>query len=350
VRPNVPYFKPDGFRDLRANLLYSLSLLALWRSKHQFDVVDCNATPFLHLFSSRLLAKRWGSVFLVTAHEALADTMRGYFRARQSPLAPIMSACARGIYYSSQRLGNRIIACGQITALNLRAEGFNAVDISSGGVSGCDRPKVGAAGRAVFVGRLVPNKRVHVLLEAFALAAKRGSVKSLTLVGDGPERGRLERLAFDLGVGSMTRFLGDVTDDVKWRVLVKEADIFISASPREGVAIAVLEAMAAGNPAIISHIPGRFQQGSLEYLRDGYNGLVTDGSPSSLAASLHRLCADQDTYELLSRNAVNTAGEYTWDSVASRLEQIYDDALAPRTRHETLVRYAAVESAQKTVP
>src|SRR5439155_24902152 len=72
VRPEVAYFKSDGFRDLTANLAFSVSLAALLRRGERFDVVDCNATPFLHILPSYLLARRWRSAFLVTAHEALA--------------------------------------------------------------------------------------------------------------------------------------------------------------------------------------------------------------------------------------------------------------------------------------
>jgi glycosyltransferase involved in cell wall biosynthesis len=181
---------------------------------------------------------------------------------------------------------------------------------------------------------LVPNKNVDRLLEAFALATKRGSIRSLTLVGDGPERQRLEKLAVRLGVHPLTRFLGDLPDDAKWRLLIEEADIFISASRREGLAIATLEALAAGNPAIISYTPGGPQQGATEYMRHGQNGLITDGTVPSLAAAMDLLAWDQELYESLSKNAIDTARRYTWDSAASQLEQIYERAISVKARVE----------------
>jgi glycosyltransferase involved in cell wall biosynthesis len=350
VRPQVAYFKPDGFRDLRANLIYALSLLKLLKGEHSFDVIDCNATPFLHIFSSYLLARRWRAALLVTAHEALADTMHGYFRARRSPVAAIASSSARLLYYSSQRLADRIIAPSLITASNLRNEGFTAVDVCIGGVPRVYSPKHRSAGRAVFVGRFVPHKHVDLVIKAFAVAARQhGSVRSLTLIGDGPERNRLESLAVDLGVRSLTSFLGDVPDDRKWRILVDEADVFISASPREGIAIAVLEALATGNPAIIAYTPDRFQQGAVEYLRDGHNGIVTDGSEPALASALHRLFSDPDLYESMSRNAIDTARDYTWDSAVSTLERIYEGAIATRAQPKAAVSFPAVETTTKSL-
>jgi glycosyltransferase involved in cell wall biosynthesis len=350
VRPQVAYFKPDGFRDLRANLIYSLSLLKLLKGETSYDVIDCNATPFLHIFPSYLLARLKRSVFLVTAHEALANTMAGYFRARRSPVASIASAFARRLYYSSQRLADRIIAPSQITATNLRNEGFKVVDVCSGGIPRCYSPKHQSLGRAVFVGRLVPHKHVDLVLQAFALAAQRGAVRSLTLIGDGPERQRLESLAGDLGVRPLTRFLGDVPDETKWRTLVDEVDVFISASPREGIAIAVLEALATGNPAIIAYAPDRFQQGAVEYLRDGYNGIVTDGSTEALASALHRLCSDEDIYERMSSNAIDTARDYTWDSAVSTLERIYEGAMSRSAKPTATVAYPAVDTPTKSLP
>jgi glycosyltransferase involved in cell wall biosynthesis len=276
--------------------------------------------------------------------------MHGYFRARRSPVASIASAGARLLYYSSQRLADRIIAPSLITASNLRNEGFSAVDVCIGGIPRVYSPKDSSAGRAVFVGRLVPHKHVDRVLQAFALAAQRGTVRSLTLIGDGPERQRLERLAVDLGVRPLTRFLGDVPDETKWRILVDEADVFISGSPREGIAIAVLEGLATGNPAIIAYTPGRFQQGALEYLRDGHNGIVTDGSAPALASALNRLCSDPDMYETMSRNAIGTARDYTWDSAASTLERIYEGAISMKARPQAAVPYSAVESTTESLP
>jgi glycosyltransferase involved in cell wall biosynthesis len=335
VRPQVVYFKPDGFRDLSANVRYTLSLFGLVKSRERFDVVDCNATPFLHIFPSHLLAQRWQSAFVVTAHEALAYTMSGYFRARRSILAPLTSGLARKLYYSSQRLADRLIASSLITGTNLQDEGFDRVDVCTGAVPRCHHPKSEPAGRAVFVGRLVPNKRVDRVLQAFAAARQNGRCRSLAIIGDGPERGRLESLAKQLGISSVTTFHGEVSEEIKWRILVEDSDVFVSASPREGMAIATLEGLAAGNPAVIASTRDGHQQGALEYLHDDYNGVVTDGSIQSLASGLVRVFSDPDRYRDLSIHAVLTAARYTWDAAACNLERIYESAIESRARRDS---------------
>ena len=326
VRPYVSYFKPDGFRDLGANLAYALGLMGQIARHDDFDVVDCNATPFLHIYPAFLLARKCRAAFLVTAHEALAKTMSGYFRARRSRLGPYAPRLARRLYFSSQGLADGIVAPSVITAAELRDEGFTEVEVCTGGVNRTYQPKQQSMGRAVFVGRLVRNKRVDRLIEAHALALKDGGLQSLTIVGGGPERERLSAVAVSLGVSSSVRFTGEVSDEIKWRILRDETDVFVSASPREGIAIAVLEALAAGNPAIITHIPDDFQQGATEYLSNGYNGIVTDGSVQNLARALHNVCGNSENYAAMSRNAINTASRYTWDSAALTLERIYEGA------------------------
>jgi glycosyltransferase involved in cell wall biosynthesis len=209
----------------------------------------------------------------------------------------------------------------------LRREGFTAVDVCAGGVSGISPPKLSSSGNAIFVGRLVPNKKVALALAAFAKAAEMGSAQTLTVVGDGPDRPVLQNLARDLGVGAMVTFTGEVDEDTKLKLLIA-ADVFLSASPREGIAIAVLEAMSAGTPAIISHRAGVTQNGALEYLRDGWNGLVTDGTPLALASAFHRLNTDSGLYATISANATTTAGRYSWDTVADGLERIYRSVIA----------------------
>ncbi len=325
VRPLVPYFKADGFRDLRANLLFAMALCRSLRHRRDFDIVDCNATPFVQVYPAALLARRWGAVLVVTAHEALANTMRDYFHRRGAPLASVAAWTATMIYHQTQRMPACLIAPSLVTADELRREGYTKVQGCVGGVSEVHAAKDWSSGRVIFVGRLVPDKKVDVLLAAFARARAGQRIRTLTVVGDGPERGRLERLAGELGIADAVHFAGDVSDQVKTDQL-RGADLFVSASPREGISIAVLEALAAGTPAVVSHRQGENQNGALEYIIDGVNGAVTDGGVASLAGAMHRL-ADPAGYAHLSHSAVATAARYSWDTAARDLQGIYQSVL-----------------------
>ena len=97
------------------------------------------------------------------------------------------------------------------------------------------------------VGRLVPEKGQGVLIEAIARLVRDGTDVTLTLVGDGPRRPALERLAHRHGVTDRVRFAGRVGQD-EIGAHYAAADVFCLSSFAEGVPVVLMEAMASGVP------------------------------------------------------------------------------------------------------
>lgn len=127
---------------------------------------------------------------------------------------------------------------------------------------------------AVYVGRLVEEKRVDVLLEAWKAVRDAVPAAELLVAGDGPERATL---ASDPPDG--VRFLGTV-DDVR-RVL-HAADVFVLPSASEGLSNALLEAMSTGLPAVVTRVGG-----APELISSSEQGvLVSPGDMRGLAAAL----------------------------------------------------------------
>ena len=118
------------------------------------------------------------------------------------------------------------------------------------------------------VARLVPQKGLDVLLQAFAalpLNCRNGW--SITLVGDGPQRTALENQASALGIAEVVSFVGFRTDPLKF---MQQAAIFALPSRFEGMPNALLEAMAAGLPSVVSDA----SPGPLEMVTHGEHGFV----------------------------------------------------------------------------
>jgi glycogen(starch) synthase len=178
-------------------------------------------------------------------------------------------------------------------------------------------PSPDGLGRYVLaIGRLVPQKGFDVLVEAF----KSDALRDLTLVlaGDGPERGKLESRAADLGLATRVRFLGSV-ERSRLPALLGGAVAFAFPSRGEAFGIALLEAMAAGVPAVAAT-----SGGVPEFAHDGENALlVPPDNPTALAEGLARLVADAQLRERLSCGGRKTAADLAWSELAYRYEQIY---------------------------
>ena len=103
------------------------------------------------------------------------------------------------------------------------------------------------------VARFDPVKRLEVLLRALPLVVARVPEAQLVVVGDGPERDALHALARTLGLGDRVVFAGAIRDAARVLPLV---DLYVTASRREGLPTALLEAMACGVPVLATEVPG----------------------------------------------------------------------------------------------
>jgi len=118
------------------------------------------------------------------------------------------------------------------------------------------RARLGLAGRVVLTAaRLTPWKGVNRLIAALPAWREAVPGTNLVIVGDGPERANLERLAHEVGVAEAVTFVGQVPHE--WMPLyLRAADVFVLYSGYEGLPHVVLEAMAAGVPVVASRKGG----------------------------------------------------------------------------------------------
>jgi glycosyltransferase involved in cell wall biosynthesis len=147
---------------------------------------------------------------------------------------------------------------------------------------------------ALTVAYLIPEKGVAVAVRALA---ELPAAVVLWVVGDGPERGNLEALARELGLGDRVRFLGSHRDIVPF---LQAADCFVCPSVwQEGAGNANFEAMACGLPDLASRIGG-----IPEFVADGRNGfLFTPGDHGDLADRIRRLRDDPELRHRLGQQA-----------------------------------------------
>jgi glycosyltransferase involved in cell wall biosynthesis len=147
-----------------------------------------------------------------------------------------------------------------------------------------DTPSVAPTYDVVFVSRLVANKGLPDLLKAMTLLPH----ASLLVVGDGPLKQQAMRLANHLGIDHRVRFLGWLREQEDVAHAMRSAKVFVMNSRSEGGPRTALEAMALGMPVVVTRV------GVMpDVIRDGQNGLFTDGTPEDLAKTLDRLLSDE---------------------------------------------------------
>ena len=170
----------------------------------------------------------------------------------------------------------------------------------------------------VSVARLVPQKGIDVLIRALAQTAGGAQSWGLTLVGDGPERGALEQQVQQAGLQNRVHFLGFRPDP---QTLLLQSGVFVLPSRFEGMPNALLEAMAAGLPVIVTDA----SPGPLEVVEHGMNGwVVPSDDPSALADALDRLAADPNLRERLGAAARSTLRQSDWPVVGPIWESLVD--------------------------
>lgn len=150
------------------------------------------------------------------------------------------------------------------------------------------RARLGLSGRVVLTAaRLTPWKGVDRLIAALPAWREAVPEANLVVVGDGPERMSLERLAQATGVAGAIRFVGQVPHE-QMPLYLRAANVFVLYSGYEGLPHVVLEAMAAGTPVVASR-----KGGIPEVVEDGVTGLLVEwGDKAALRDAVRRVLCD----------------------------------------------------------
>ena len=176
----------------------------------------------------------------------------------------------------------------------------------------------------IYVGRLIDWKGVKYLILGLKKVVKTLPNTKLIIIGDGPEKKDLKKMANELNLSNNIEFLGEIknTEIPKYYCI---SDIFIIPSivvggHTEGLGVVTIEAMACGTPVIGSNVGG-----IPDVIKDGYNGfLVEEKSPNELEDKIIKILSDKNIKETFHQNGINTVNDvFSWEIVSKKFIRLF---------------------------
>jgi glycosyltransferase involved in cell wall biosynthesis len=278
IAPFRPLYSGER-RSIREAAFFALHCFKLLVAR--FDVIDADHMPYMQLFPLRIVATLRRKRLVVTWHECWGPE---YWRSYLGPIGRI----GWWIESLAMRLPDSIICTSPQTAeqvLELVSRNVPVITATPGidleAFSGIEAALDPAD--VVAVGRLLPHKRIDLLLDALAILRDAGRPVTASVIGSGPQLVTLEDQARSLGLSELVTFRQDVSDQPTLYGLLKGARALVFPSEREGFGIAVLEALACGVPVITTSAPANYAQRLVEV---DPNGVVCDPTPRALADAI----------------------------------------------------------------
>ena len=211
----------------------------------------------------------------------------------------------------------------EVVPLGLELEDFRAADPAA---ARAFREEIGAGVDEVvvtYVGRLVPVKRVDLLLRGVARAQAAGAPIRLVIVGDGELRPQLERLARQVGLDGRVRFLGYRTDVAP---ITAGSDIAVVTSDQEGTPVSLIQAAAAGLPLVATRVGG-----VADVVSEGGGLLVPPRDEQGVADALAELAEDAELRERMGAVAqAHVVSRFSSGRLVERIERLYEALLESR--------------------
>lgn len=310
ISPLYPLY--DGsVRSMKQGILFALNCFKLLAE--DFDVIDVDHMTHLNLYPVKIVCLLKGKKMIATWHEVWGKKYwMNYIGGPKGTVAYIIEKI-------SSFLPNKIISVSEHTEQLLRTvlkTKREIVIIPAGVEVSVDKSITAPQSDIIFAGRLLPNKNVDVLLEAVAILKESKQWIRLVIIGDGPEKQRLEKIAKDLGIEASVEFLGFLENSSELYARMSESKVFAFPSSREGFGMAVIEANACGLPVVTVDSP---DNASKFLIKDGQNGLISKLNKVDLASAIKKVLenrGDRSEY-------IKYTEKYNWDNIVSAIEGEY---------------------------
>ena len=296
-------------------------------------------TPFVAHYAGTRIARRYGVPLIATYHTLFEEYLKHY-----APLVPSgwLRAMARrfsrqqcnaldAVIVPSKAIHQRLGAYGVTTPMHVLPTG---VSLKQPPADGRQRFRARfdidpLRPVALFVGRVAHEKNIDFLLDVVDLA--RESVPDILLViaGEGPALLHLRHVVADRGLQEVVRFIGYLDRVTDLPSCYAAADVFVFASRTETQGLVLLEAMATGLPVV-----SLAEMGTIDILGARRGALVPEDNPCAFSLALTRILRDPDLRLHLGEEARAYAMEWSDETLAGRMADLYRQIAAGHPRGE----------------
>jgi glycosyltransferase involved in cell wall biosynthesis len=326
VGPRMTLYAEGGRRRILPPLVFGLGVLYhLLRHGGQYDVVHTASFPYFSLIAAGAARPLARFRLVVDWHEVWS---RDYWN---EYLGRVGGRIGHAIQALCMRIPQRAFCFSRLYARRLRQCGLRGdVTVLEGEYAGPLEPRepVPAEPVVVFAGRHIPEKRVPTIVPAVAVLRRTQPGARGVIFGDGPDRGRVQRLVRELGLDEVVSVPGFVDAREVERAL-RAAACMVLPSRREGYGMVVIEAASVGTPSVVVRDE---DNAATELIEEGVNGFIASSAlPDELAASIARAIAGG--MALRRSTAAWFAGNARRLSLASSLERVSSAYATDRREH-----------------
>ena len=313
ICPPKPLYTKDGRRSMQQAIFFGIHCLKL--IKEDFDVIDCCGFPYFSLFSCKLVSLIKRKKLFSTWHEVWGLKYWQEYLGRLSVFGHLIEKL-------SVLMPSIIISVSQSTARRIKDElGFKRkIYVISSGIDFNRIQQINAAQEkidVIYAGRLMDFKHIDTLIKAIHLLKEQIPIVKCFVIGEGPEKKRLEVLVQKLNLKKNIKFLDFLENHDDVYALIKSSKVFVLPSTREGLGLVVIEANACGIPVVtINHK----DNAAKDLVEEGKNGFIGEFNEKLLA---EKILEALKIGKSIKQNCINEARRYDWDIIISKLEEAY---------------------------
>jgi glycosyltransferase involved in cell wall biosynthesis len=303
----TPLYTSSGRRSILKPLHFSIALLPALLKEDRFDVIDCQNFPYFPVFSCKIASIVKGSKLFVTWHEFWGDYWYEY-------LEWPMGLLGKAVEKLALALSSNIISVSELTRRKILNKVDKKILILPNGIDFKSLKKAKPFREhfdVIFVGRLIKEKNVDMLLRAVAILKKKYPKIKCCIIGEGPERQKLMAITSSLGLKKNVKFYNFFASHEKIFSYIRSSKLLTLPSSREGFGMVAVEANACGVPVLTIDSKDNAVK---DFVKDGVNGIIVKLVDTSIADGIEQLFGMKVKLKL---------DEYKWSSIAKRLEEVY---------------------------